>query len=146
MLIFLIRISQRWHFSYATVSMLLDVLVAMVPYGGMTGWQRQCMQDSVAIPPLFLFFSSHTHTHTHTHTRARARYPREFRRKLLPGRPKVAEFLRRWKSLTRATQQRILSLGDSALSPSFDNAYRSVASPKETSTGSSDTMMFAYSF
>lgn len=67
---------------------------------------------------LHLPFCSLLRTNTHTHTR----HPREFRRKLLPGRP-VVEFLRRWKSLSRATQQRTLPLGDSALSLGFDDAY-----------------------
>jgi len=104
------------------------VLVATVSYGetGMTGWQavvvEACGDPST---PLFALSFIQTHTHTHTHTT-----PREFRRKLLPGHPKMAGFLRRWKSLSRATQQRTLPLGDSALSSGFD-AYRSVGSPRE---------------
>lgn len=49
-----------------SVHVIGDVLVAMVPYGGMTGWQRRWLQDSVAIPLLFFLLSS-----SHTYTRAR---------------------------------------------------------------------------
>lgn len=105
-----------------------DVLVAAVPYRGtgMTGWQAVVAErgGSASSPPSSRRFSlSLTRTHG-THGNLGENFRRAARRR---GILTTVEKFEPGSSATYFTARH----GDSALSPGFDDAYRSASSPRE---------------